>query len=233
MKGYEDSQGHEEDVPCRVMLEVQDFTDDAVFIKTFENDCKTLVKILPENKQTTSQKDIKRELSELMARAWWTVDEGRIDELWDSDWFTLNYACFVRYVVEFDQGHRAIPRRMHISQENFTHYLNTTFYRAFDGKNYTYLAYLTDYSGAKSLVGVLPQFKTPDYAYIDQDKTYAISIMSLHTGSNYQYLLPVAGLGLATMNIVLSDMLPTVVVFSTLNYAREELQCRTVQPKGS
>lgn len=213
-----------EALPCRIALTGQDLADVSVFSATFENKCQTIRKQLPLDKKTETVLEVQDELAQLMTTTWWTVREGRVKDLWKDDYLGRQYNCVIRYTIDFDTRNDA-TNKLHIPRDQFMDYLDTTNY-AGDDTSETYWTYLTSSSGYLTYLSVLPQSTQPDYAFIDTNKTYAISLMSMYKGDFFNnFILP------AGKKVRLKDYLSTVLVFSTLDFAQNKLNCKTVQAR--
>jgi len=216
----------DEALPCRVMIEGQDLTDGSVFLNKFQNECQTIRKQLPLDKKTETVSEVQDELAQLMTTAWWTFKEGQVRDLWKDDHLGIRYNCVVRYTVDFNTKNAA-TNNLHIARKQFIDYLNTTKYAGADDESTTYLTYLTWNSGKPVYLAVLPHAAHPDTQYIDTNKTYAISLMSIHKGSFFTSIFNPAGFVVGS----LANFLPTTLVFSTLDFAQNQLNCKTIQAK--
>lgn len=216
----------QEAAPCKLTLQIQGKTDVSVFLKSYENQCQTIQKQLPMNKKTETKAELMKEIGNLMAVSWWTVQEGNIDDLWSKDHLGAEYNCAVRYVIDFNTK-KSASKSLNIPRDEFIQYLDTTPYHGLK-EDFTYGEYLTRYDSKPSLVAVLPQIKTPrDSEFITTETTYAISIMNLHQGSWYSFVLNPQ----STVYNNIENYKSTFVVFSTLDYAQNTLNCKTNQAK--
>jgi len=236
-KSIQTVKNNTEGLGCRSTLIAQNFTRDKIYMPTFEEECKTLEKTIPMSKKTETKEEVMKEIADLIARTWWSVDEGKIKNLWDKGAYSsgTGYYCFIRYAINFEE-------EFEITQGEFEKYLLTTHYKTFEGISYTYSSYIYDYGGLGAL-GILPEIdpQSGDIIHlsnnkIEKGKVYAISVQSpheTHSGirSGINGIIWLAQLvGVPDSNVLNYvkgnvDDKNTLVIFSTLDFAQKELGC--------
>ena len=243
-KSIQTVKNNTEGLGCRSTLIAQNFTRDKIYMPTFEEECKTLEKTLPMNKKTETKDEFMKEIADLIARTWWSVDEGKIKDLWgekDSDIFRGD-SCFIRYAINFKSG-----ETFDTTKDDFNTYLFTTHYKTFDDTPYTYGAYIYDYGGLGAL-SILPQARSGTNTKLPSNKieagtVYAISVQSARPDSWAVEMYVKSSLLIIDLPALLLNYLgtedyrvstlinadlstkDTVLIFSTLDYAQKEMGC--------
>lgn len=188
---------------------------DKVPLLTLENTCKTIIVEIPENKRKIeTNADISEELSKKIVRTWDIILKGTVNNLWSDDWtfFGGDQGCMVMYNINL----KYLPEDKYTFKD-LNNFMSETSYKKVDGLPLTYRSYI-QYSGKPGAL-IFPEAQTEAQTNKGQlsdlkiTKTiYAISILSPKH---------------SVVDLVLgNEPQATVLAFSTLDYAENELGCK-------
>ncbi len=189
---------------CYTTLGVQTVSSTITFdMATIQNACRTIPHTLKVGKG--DEERVMRYLADKMARTWWMVHEGTIDDVWDKFGFFTDSSCKIIYVIAIKERSNFFRTNnaLNISAQVFQDYLNNTVYLPKQLTNETYVQYLEEHNNLR--LWVLPKYGN-DIQTIQSGETYAIFLINhVHKAGKWNK--------------------PNSLYLSSLDYAENTLGC--------
>ena len=217
---------------CYTTLGIQEFSKDVTLdMGDIKNACKTITHTIKVGKGDEAQ--TMRYLADKMARTWWMVHEGTIEDTWNRDGWFSGADCNIVYSINIKEKKNILRKdnSIQIPAETFINFLEETTYPPKKQDNITYSQYFLE--NKNLAVDILPEI-VPGYNDLNKDEkeitsgeTYAISVISKDPGStivNLAYWL-VAPKLMLFKHITESNFPTKQLVFSTMDFAENELGC--------
>lgn len=125
---------------CRVMLSLQDVSKKATFdIAEIGNSCETIK--LEEKFGKGDQQQMAQLISDKIARTWWIVHEGEIEDVWNNDGWLSGEKCKIMYSLNF-KPKKSKESQIELSRDQLINFFNSTIYPPKKKENLTYADYL-------------------------------------------------------------------------------------------
>ncbi len=219
-----------EGILCRSTLSAQDFSKKASFdLADINNACKTITHTIKVGKGDEYQ--TMHYLADKIARTWWIVHEGLIEDTWNRDGWFSGKQCNIVYVITIDKKKKLLKKNadLVIPKDTFLSFLGSTIYPPKKSENMTYADYIYEHKNV--WFDVLPQkpFLFPnagsDIGEIRSGESYAISLISKDPGSSVLPQPPIT----SVKDLIYLISPDKQLIFSTTSYAMNKLGCVYMQ----
>jgi hypothetical protein len=196
-----------EGLACGATLRMQDLGQDAMGIKLFQNQCKTIIKKIPDASFYGGKSLVMDEVGVHMARTWKIVGEGKIEGLWGKKLKAIlpENNCFLIYSLYVKDG--TIDNEYPIDKKDLDYFLSTTNYLSFEGRMYTFEEYIQDHGGQGAII-------LQEDLELKSGQTYGVGVYSSEKSAFGDLKKFIAGGDLPNEG-------STIIVFGEISYLKD------------
>lgn len=190
LKAGESSGRLTEGEACRMMLSLQDVSKKATLdLSEVKNSCETIK--LEEKFGKGDQQQMAQLIANKVARTWWIVHEGEIEDVWDRDGWLSGEKCKIMYSLNF-KPKKSKGSQIELSRDQLMNFFDSTIYPPKKKENLTYSDYLL--LNKKLYFDILPKKipLQPDsdklVSTVNNHDTYAIIVIGHDGGTFLDYI---------------------------------------------